>query len=167
MHPPTTTTTTTSWDLRPRQYLSGDYWRISLTTTRWVFSSFHQLVLSSFAEDESCDNRGSGEDSSEVARRTRGRGFDSRQERREKFLLEDRLSVLTLISVSVPPRVTTVTKNKKTKKDPGLSAKNAGGRFKSLAPYVCDSTRHCKLVVWCTQNVHRDGSTFASVAPAM
>ena len=33
----------------------------------------------------------------------KGRGFESLQERRENFLLQVRLSVLTLISVSVPP----------------------------------------------------------------
>ena len=33
----------------------------------------------------------------------KGRGFESLQERRENFLLQGRLSVLTLISVSVPP----------------------------------------------------------------
>ena len=34
---------------------------------------------------------------------SKGRGFESRQERRENFLLRGQLSVLTLISVSVPP----------------------------------------------------------------
>ena len=33
---------------------------------------------------------------------SKGRGFESRQERRENFLLRGRLSVLTLTSVSVP-----------------------------------------------------------------
>ena len=33
----------------------------------------------------------------------KGRGFESLQERRKNFLLQGRLSVLTLISVSVPP----------------------------------------------------------------
>ena len=33
----------------------------------------------------------------------KGPGFKSRQERRENFLLQGQLSVLTLISVSVPP----------------------------------------------------------------
>ena len=33
----------------------------------------------------------------------KGRGFESLQERRENFLLQGRISVLTLISVSVPP----------------------------------------------------------------
>ena len=34
---------------------------------------------------------------------SKGPGFESRQERRENFLLLCQLSVLTLISVSVPP----------------------------------------------------------------
>ena len=34
---------------------------------------------------------------------SKGRGFESRQERRENFLLRGQLSVLALISVSVPP----------------------------------------------------------------
>ena len=42
----------------------------------------------------------------------KGRGFESLLERRENFLLQGRLSVLTLISVSVPPRVTTVARKK-------------------------------------------------------
>ena len=33
----------------------------------------------------------------------KGHGFESLQERRENFLLQGRLSVLALISVSVPP----------------------------------------------------------------
>ena len=35
--------------------------------------------------------------------RSKGPGFEFRQERRENFLLQGQLSVLTLISVSVPP----------------------------------------------------------------
>ena len=34
---------------------------------------------------------------------SKGRGFESRQERRDNFLLQGQLSVLTFISVSVPP----------------------------------------------------------------
>ena len=34
---------------------------------------------------------------------SKGPGFESRQELREKFLLQGQLSVLTLVSVSVPP----------------------------------------------------------------
>ena len=39
---------------------------------------------------------------------SKGPGFECWQERRENFLLQGQLSVLTLISVSIPPRVTTV-----------------------------------------------------------
>ena len=42
----------------------------------------------------------------------KGRGFKSLQERRENFLLQGRLSVLTLISVSVHPRVTAVARKR-------------------------------------------------------
>ena len=42
----------------------------------------------------------------------KGCGFESLLERRENFLLQGRLSVLTPISVSVPPRVTTVARKK-------------------------------------------------------
>ena len=48
-----------------------------------------------------------GEGNSSVVRapdsRLKGRGFESLLERRENFLLQGQLSVLTLISVSVPP----------------------------------------------------------------
>ena len=53
----------------------------------------------------------------------------------ENFLLQGRLSVLTLISVSVPPRVTTVAR----KKIPVILPKSAGGRLQlnTHTPYVC------------------------------
>ena len=38
-----------------------------------------------------------------LERRTRDRGFESLLDRRENFLRQGQLSVLTLISVSVPP----------------------------------------------------------------
>ena len=41
----------------------------------------------------------------------KGRGFESLQERRENFVLQGQLSV-TLISVSVPPRVTAVARKR-------------------------------------------------------
>ena len=54
----------------------------------------------------------------------KGRGFESLLERRENFLLQGRLSVLTLISVSVPPP---------------CYHKSAGGRLQlnTHTPYVC------------------------------
>ena len=103
----------------------------------------------------------------------KGRGFESLLERRENFLLQGRLSVLTLISVSIPPpcyhsnsyascslqsqndvrnvsaqpvytdRLWQLTHmyNTGTKhvKDPGHSAKSAGGRLQlnTHTPYVC------------------------------
>ena len=56
-------------------------------------------------------------------------------ERRENFLLQGRLSVLTLISVSVPPRVTTVAR----KKIPVILPKVqvAGYSYDTHTPYVC------------------------------
>ena len=66
----------------------------------------------------------------------KGRGFESLLERRENFLLQGRLSVLTLISVSVStPVFTTVAR----KKIPVILPKSAGGRLQlnTHTPYVC------------------------------
>ena len=55
---------------------------------------------------QQCRDPGGGGDSSVVRAPDsllKGRGFESLLERRENFLLQGRLSVLTLISVSVPP----------------------------------------------------------------
>ena len=51
----------------------------------------------------------------------------------ENFLLQGQLSVLTLISISVPPLCY------RHVKDPGHSAKSAGGRLQlnTHTPYVC------------------------------
>ena len=43
---------------------------------------------------------------------SKGRGFESRQERRENLLLQGQLSVLTLILISFHPRVTAVTRKR-------------------------------------------------------
>ena len=55
----------------------------------------------------SCDQCLTGGGDSSVVRAPdswlKGRGFESLLERRENFILQGRLSVLTLISVSVPP----------------------------------------------------------------
>ena len=71
-------------------------------------------------------------------------------EQQENFLFQGQL-VLTLISVSVPPPVL----RQQHVKDPGHSAKSAGGRMqlKRHAPYVCGfhEVTWC-MVVWCTQN---------------
>ena len=66
---------------------------------------------------------------------SKGRGFESLLERRENFLLQGPLSVLTLISVSVPSPVLP----QQHVKDPGHSAKRAGGRLQlnTHTPYVC------------------------------
>ena len=60
-----------------------------------------------------------------MTKRSRVRIRPAAGERRKKFLLQCQLSVLTLISLSVPPRVTAV-------KDPGHSARSAGGRLQPL-----------------------------------
>ena len=71
--------------------------------------------------------------------------------------LQGQLSVLTLISESVPPPCcrssTHVT-------DPNHSAQSAVGRLQlnTHAPYVYDIVNRC-MVVWFTQNVHRDGTS--------
>ena len=65
----------------------------------------------------------------------KGRWFESLQERRENFILQGQLFVLNLISVSgstpVLPQWNV--------KDPGQSAKSAGGRLQlnTHVPYVC------------------------------
>ena len=69
-----------------------------------------------------------------LERRTRdwkGRGFESLQQRWENFPLQGQLSVLTLISVSVPPPCY--------RRSAGHSAKSAGGRLQlnTHAPYGC------------------------------
>ena len=86
---------------------------------------------------------------------SRGPGFESPQERRENFLLQSRLSVLTVISMSVPRLV----------KDPGHCAKSTGGRLPldAHAPYQCgfewnDTVNWC-IVVCCIYNLCRDGSS--------
>ena len=62
-----------------------------------------KLLTKSYISDDQSINHG---DSSVVRAPDswlKGRGFESLLERRENFLLQGRLSVLTLISVSVPP----------------------------------------------------------------
>ena len=64
-----------------------------------------------------------------------------------------------LVRYPFHPRVTAVAR-----KDPGHSAKSAGGRLQlnTHAPYLCgfewsDPVNWC-MVEWCTQNLRRDGS---------
>ena len=62
---------------------------------------------------------------------SKGRGFEFRQERRENFLLQGQLSVLTYIGIRSTPVYHV--------KDPGHSAKSVGGRLQlnMHAPYTC------------------------------
>ena len=66
---------------------------------------------------------------------SKGCGFESLLEQQENCLLRGQLSVLTLISVSVPPPVLP----QQHVKDPSHSAKSAGGRLQlnTHTPYVC------------------------------
>ena len=93
---------------------------------------------------------------------SKGCRFESRQERQENFLLWNQLSVPTLVSVSVPPHVTT----EACKRSQSFCQKGAGGRLwlNTHAPYVfgfkwSDTVNWC-MVVWHTQNVPRDSSNF-------
>ena len=99
----------------------------------------------------------------------KGCGFESLQEWKENFLLWGQLSVLTLILVSVPPppptpHITAVARN-----DPCHSTKSAGahGRLQlnmlayTLRMWLCLKCQvtWC-MVVWRTQNLHWNGSSF-------
>ena len=95
--------------IQPLHLLAFDYWVTP--------SSFHN-TLSSLAVANvggsckcACDKK-DGE-------------FESQQERLENFLLQSQFSVLTLIQCPFHPRVTAVAC-----KDPGHSAKSAGGRLR-------------------------------------
>ena len=89
----------------------------------------------------------------------KGRGFESPQERRENFLLQGWLSVLTDSYFGI--RSTPVLPQEHVK-DPGHSAKSTGGRLQlnTHTPYVCGFA-WCGMVVWCTQNLRRDGCSWA------
>ena len=95
---------------------------------------------------------------------SKGRGFESRQERRKNFLLQGQRSVLTLISVSVPPPFTVVAHKRPR---PFCQKKQVAAlqppELNTHAPCICDlaySDVAWWMVVWCTQNVCRDGSSF-------
>ena len=79
-------------------------------------------------------NKTAGSGNSSVVRApdsgSKGLGFESSQERLDNFLLQGQLSVLTLISVSVLPRVTAVTR----KRSPSFCQKC---RRQVTAKYAC------------------------------
>ena len=85
-----------------------------------------------------------------LQRRTRDGKVAASSPQRWNFLLRGQLCILTLISVSVACH----------------SAKGVGGRLQlnAYAPHICGSegsdTVNWRMVVWCTQNVPRDGSSF-------
>ena len=94
----------------------------------------------------------------------KGRGFESVLERRENFLLHGRLSVLTHFGIRSTPVLPQYHV-----KDPGNSAKSAGGRLQlnTHTPlcmyyyyYVALHEVTWSMVVWCTQDLRRDGCSF-------
>ena len=96
---------------------------------------------------------------------SKGRRFESRQDRRENVFLHGQFSVLTLISVwSVPPRVTAVARKRSR---PYWKKRRL--QLSTHAPYVCglewsDIVNWC-MAVWCTQNLRRDGNSFTWYQP--
>ena len=86
----------------------------------------------------------------------KGCGFKSLQQEQENFLLQGRLSVLTLISVSVHPHVTAVARKTSwsfcQKCRWQVTAKHAY----TLRMWLYIVT-WC-MVIWCTLNMRRDGS---------
>ena len=89
---------------------------------------------------------------------SKGRGFKSLQERREDFLVQGQLSVLTPISVSVPPPCY----RSSTYKIPVILPKVQVAGY-ILRMWLCMVT-WC-MVVWCTQNLRQDGSSFMRHQP--
>ena len=95
--------------------------------------------------------------------RLKGLRFESRQERRENFLLHGQFSVLTLISVSVLH----LCYRSNTEKIPVILSKvqvAARLQLNTHALYICgfeksDTVNWC-MVVWCSQNLCLDGSSF-------
>ena len=72
---------------------------------------------------------------------SKGRGFESLQEWRENFLLQGRLSVLTLISVSVPPRVTAVARKRSRSVCQKCRWQLGQLQLNTHTPYVCGFAR--------------------------
>ena len=88
------------------------------------------------------------------------RGFEFLQARRENFFC--RVSSLCWILFRYPfhTRVTAVTH----KRFRSFSLKGACGSYRTYTPYICgfewsDMVDWC-IVVWCTENLRRDGSCF-------
>ena len=69
-------------------------------------------------------------------------------------------SLLTLISLSLPPP----SLRQQRVKDPGHSAKSAGGRLQlntqAHKHVAMTSTENWCMIVWCTQNVRRGGTSW-------
>ena len=90
---------------------------------------------------------------------SKGRGFKSLLEWWENFLLQGQLSVLTLISVSVPPPCY----RSSTQKSPVILPKVQVAGYSETRIHLTYVTLHevtwC-IVVWCTQKLRWDGSSF-------
>ena len=94
------------------------FWSVTLTAlwhsecshTRWFLWNRVSLTCYAVVSVGSLSYIGGGDSSVVRAPDSwlKSRGFESLQGRRQNFLFQGRLSVLTLISVSVPPRVTAV-----------------------------------------------------------
>ena len=86
----------------------------------------------------------------------KGRGFESPQERRKNFLLQGQLSVLTLISVSVPRCVTTIARKRSRS-----FCQKCRWQVTAKRTYTLRMWLYMKWHgAWCTQNLRRDGSNF-------
>ena len=92
---------------------------------------------------------------------SKGHWFESLLEQRENFLLQGQLSVLTLISVSVPPCVTAVAY-----KRPRSFCQKCRWQVTAKHAYTLRMWLYMKWhSIWCTQNVPRWQQIL--VAPAM
>ena len=98
---------------------------------------------------------------------SKGLGFESREEQWDNFLLLGQLSVLTLISVSVPP----LCYHSSMWKDPVILPKVQVAGYSILnthTPYLC-GFEWSDTVNWCMVGLHRTCAQTATfhVAPAM
>ena len=91
--------------------------------------------------------------------RLKGPGFESWQEQQENFLLQGQLSVLTLISVSVPPHVSAVAHKRSRSFCQKCRWQVTAKHTYTLLMWLWMKW-HCNwcMVEWCTQNLHWNGS---------
>ena len=89
----------------------------------------------------------------------KSRGFESLQKRRKNVLLQCLLCVLTLISVSVPPRVTAVARGRSRSFCQKCRWQVTAKTHRHLTYVVLYEETWC-MVIWCTHNLRRDGYSF-------